>query len=64
MVNDFQFGGVSYGGMCEVPDGRGYAVVVDQVGFINPSWQGSDMIFVNKFTQPQFLAQKIYAKKA
>merc|ERR1712032_1500945 len=26
-----KFGGVSYGGMCEVPDGRGYAVVVDQV---------------------------------
>merc|ERR1712083_836575 len=24
-----KFGGVSYGGMCEVPDGRGYAVVVD-----------------------------------
>ena len=23
-----------------------------------------DMIFVNKFTQPQFLAQQIYAKKA
>ena len=23
----------------------------------------ADMIFVNKFTQPQFLAQKIYAKK-
>ena len=23
-----------------------------------------DMIFVNKFTQPQFLAQKIYAKKS
>ena len=23
----------------------------------------TDMIFVNKFTQPQFLAQKIYAKK-
>ena len=24
----------------------------------------TDMIFVKKFTQPQFLAQKIYAKKA
>ena len=25
---------------------------------------GSDIIFVKKFTQPQFLAPKIYAKKA
>ena len=24
----------------------------------------TDMIFVNKFTQPQFLAQNIYAKKS
>ena len=26
--------------------------------------EGADIIFVQKFTQPQFLAPKIYAKKA
>jgi len=38
-----KFGGVSYGGMCEVPDGRGYAVVVDQ-GFLHDAWTGPQIL--------------------
>lgn len=38
-----KFGGVSYGGMCEVPDGRGYAVVVDQ-GFLKDAWTGPQIL--------------------
>lgn len=38
-----KFGGVSYGGMCEVPQGRGYTVVVDQ-GFLKDAWTGPQIL--------------------
>jgi len=38
-----KFGGVSYGGMCEVPQGRGYGVVVDQ-GFLKDAWTGPQIL--------------------
>lgn len=38
-----KFGGVSYGGMCEVSQGRGYTVVVDQ-GFLKDAWTGPQIL--------------------
>jgi len=38
-----EFGGVSYGGMCEQADGLGYTVVVDQ-GFLKDAWTGPQIL--------------------
>jgi len=38
-----EFGGVSYGGMCEQKNGLGYTVVVDQ-GFLKDAWTGPQIL--------------------
>lgn len=38
-----EFGGVSYGGMCEQKDGLGYTVIVDQ-GFLKDAWTGPQIL--------------------
>ena len=38
-----EFGGVSYGGMCEQEQGLGYTVVVDQ-GFLKDAWTGPQIL--------------------
>jgi len=38
-----KYGGKSYGGMCEVPNGMGHAIVVDQ-GFLDSAWTGPQIL--------------------
>jgi len=38
-----EFGGVSSGGMCEQPLGKGYSVIVDQ-GFLEDAWTGPQIL--------------------
>jgi len=38
-----EYGGVSYGGMCEQKQGLGYTVVVDQ-GFLEDNWTGPQIL--------------------
>jgi len=38
-----EYGGVNYGGICDVPNGQGYTVVVDQ-GFANDAWTGPQIL--------------------
>lgn len=38
-----EFGGYSFGGMCDQKDGSGYAVVVDQ-GYLDDSWTGPQIL--------------------
>jgi len=38
-----EFGGVSSGGMCEQPQGKGYTVIVDQ-GFLEDAWTGPQIL--------------------